>query len=224
VSAERDLRPEARRAGARRGGRYEQGAEAEELVCLDDDRIPGAALLVAAHASGCGESEDLAADHVNPREVARARRAARARAASPRDRARRRRGCAPRLGPPSAAADVPPPHGVPCGRPPSRTRHRRGRCQAPPRRRRRVGRGATVPPAKRSTNCATYALPSSPLEEPAMLRRSTRRTARATRARRHPEATRGRAKERSPRSRPSPGRARRSLVDRARLRQLIRVD
>jgi hypothetical protein len=66
LALERDRRAEARRPGARRGGRDEDGAEVEELVALDDNRVTSPALFVPAHAARRRQVEELAADHVSP--------------------------------------------------------------------------------------------------------------------------------------------------------------
>ena len=77
LAREPDHRPKARGAGARRGGRHEQRAQAEELVSLYDDRVAGALLLMPTRALRRRESQDFAADHLSPSEVVRAVRAAR---------------------------------------------------------------------------------------------------------------------------------------------------
>src|SRR5581483_10766456 len=98
LACERDCRPKACSAGARRGGRHEQRAQVEELVGLHDDRVAGASLLVPARAPRRREPEDLPANHLSPSRVVRAGRAVRERPASRRDRARPPRACAPRHG------------------------------------------------------------------------------------------------------------------------------
>jgi hypothetical protein len=65
LALERDRRAEARRPSARRGGRDEDGAEVEELVSLDDNRVTSSALFVAAAAARCRQVKELAADHVS---------------------------------------------------------------------------------------------------------------------------------------------------------------
>jgi hypothetical protein len=62
-----DCGPKARWAGARRYRRDEDGAQVEELISLDDDRIASPALLVAANASRRRQTEDLAPDHLSRR-------------------------------------------------------------------------------------------------------------------------------------------------------------
>ncbi len=62
----RDCRAEARRPGARRGRRDEDGAEVEELVGLDDNRVASPALFVPARAARRRQVEELAPDHVSP--------------------------------------------------------------------------------------------------------------------------------------------------------------
>ena len=64
VPVDGDLRPEAGGVSARRGWRDENGAEVEELVCLDDNGVPSASLLVPPRASGRREPEELAANHL----------------------------------------------------------------------------------------------------------------------------------------------------------------
>jgi hypothetical protein len=61
-----DGRTEARRPGARRGGRDKDGAEVEKLVGLDDNRVTRPALFVPARATRRRQVEELAADHVSP--------------------------------------------------------------------------------------------------------------------------------------------------------------
>ena len=73
TSAKRDRRAEARRTGAFGCGRNEGGAQLEELVCLYDNCIAGAALLMAARAGARREAKDLAADHLSPTSVGPAR-------------------------------------------------------------------------------------------------------------------------------------------------------
>jgi hypothetical protein len=65
-SLERDRRTEARRPGARRRRRNENGAKTEELVGLDDNRVTSPALFVPARATRRRQVEELAADHVSP--------------------------------------------------------------------------------------------------------------------------------------------------------------
>ena len=60
-----DGRAEARRPGARRGGRDEDGAEVEELVGLDNNGVPGTALPVPADVARSRQMEHLAPDHVS---------------------------------------------------------------------------------------------------------------------------------------------------------------
>lgn len=69
LTRERDRRPEARGAGARRGGRDEKRAQAEEFVGLHDDRVAAASLLVSARALRRREPEDLATYHQSSRDV-----------------------------------------------------------------------------------------------------------------------------------------------------------
>src|SRR5437870_5796668 len=76
LTHEGDRGPEARRAGTRRRRRDEDGAEVEELVGLNDDRVARAALLVVARASRRRETENVAADHVSRRAAERALQAA----------------------------------------------------------------------------------------------------------------------------------------------------
>jgi len=79
-----------------------------------------AALFVAARAPRPREPEYLPANHLNPPEAVPAPRAARGRAASPRDRPCPSRACAPRLGWQIGAVDGPLPRGAPCAPLPSR--------------------------------------------------------------------------------------------------------
>jgi hypothetical protein len=48
---------------ARIRGRHQSCAQAQEVVGLDDDRVPGSLLLAAASPAGRGQAEDLTADH-----------------------------------------------------------------------------------------------------------------------------------------------------------------
>lgn len=76
MALERDRWTEARRARTGRRRRDENRTEVEELVRLDDHRVPRPALLVAARASRRRQAEDLAADHLSRRAVERALQAA----------------------------------------------------------------------------------------------------------------------------------------------------
>jgi hypothetical protein len=62
-SAEIHGRTKTRRTRARRGRRNKNGAQAQKLVSLHDDRIARAALLTTASASQGRQPEDLATDH-----------------------------------------------------------------------------------------------------------------------------------------------------------------
>lgn len=63
LSLENDRRTKGCCAGARRGGRDQNGAQIEKLVRLDDDRVSRTTLLVAAGAPRRREPKDLAPDH-----------------------------------------------------------------------------------------------------------------------------------------------------------------
>jgi hypothetical protein len=73
---EGDCGPKARWAGIRRRGRDEDGAQVEELIGLDDDRIASPPLLVATSASRRWQPEDFPADHLSRSAAERAQRAA----------------------------------------------------------------------------------------------------------------------------------------------------
>ena len=54
-----------RRSCTGRGRRYEDGAQAQQIVGLNDDRIAPSSSLSASGLSWCREPEDLPADHVD---------------------------------------------------------------------------------------------------------------------------------------------------------------
>jgi hypothetical protein len=76
LTLEGDRGPKARWAGTRRRWRDEDGAQVQELISLDDDRVASPALFVAASGSRRRQTEDLAPDHLSRRAAERARRAA----------------------------------------------------------------------------------------------------------------------------------------------------
>jgi hypothetical protein len=66
VSAfEGDCRPKARRLRTRRGRRNEHGAQRQELVGLNDDRVARASLLPTARPSRRRQAKYLAAHHLS---------------------------------------------------------------------------------------------------------------------------------------------------------------
>ncbi len=62
-----DQRAERRRSGTARGRRHEHGAQFEVFVCLHDDRVPRAPLLVSSRVARRRQPEDLAPDHQSAR-------------------------------------------------------------------------------------------------------------------------------------------------------------
>ncbi len=169
--------------GARRGGRDQGRAQADELVGLDDDRVASAALLSPPGASWRRQPEDLTANHVNRALRGQAPPSARERLASRLDPPRQQPVGRPLRRWKIAIGVLLRPPGAPCEQPPSRCSPRPARLS---------GRQPSCHPGERggigsqgqcSTHCATNI--GAPGFEPGT---SPTRTVRATRLRHAPKA------------------------------------